>query len=151
MRTCCALIMLLLLAGCSREPDAELIAESVYGYAPLAASAPAVAYFTLRNPGTGDVRIDAISSETCGKAELHETRIDAGVASMRPVADARVPAAGELRLEPGGLHVMLMPGDDALAAGTRCELSVRYAGDRELTIEVDLLPRGTGLLPDSTP
>ncbi|MEL7045533.1 MAG: copper chaperone PCu(A)C [Pseudomonadota bacterium] len=65
------------------------------------------AYATIENKGSVDVVLTGVTSSR-GNATLHESmRVD-GQMRMRPIEKLSVPAGGEIRLEPGGLHVMLM-------------------------------------------
>lgn len=76
---------------------------------------------TLRNASDQTVTVVSATSDVAATVELHETAMgDGGSMVMRPKEGGFViPAGGELVLEPGGNHIMLMnlsapllPGDD---------------------------------------
>lgn len=65
------------------------------------------AYLQLHNPGTSTVSILGVRSDA-GMASLHETRVDGGRSTMRPVGSLTIEAGGGVSMAPGGLHIMLM-------------------------------------------
>lgn len=65
------------------------------------------AYLQLHNSGTTALEILGVSS-SLASASLHETRVEDGRSSMRAVAALSVPAGESIRMQPGGLHIMLM-------------------------------------------
>lgn len=98
----------------------------------------AAAYLTFVNPGDVDVRVTSVSS-SLATAELHETVTDdEGVMRMEHRRDGFVvPAADELVLEPGGLHVMLIHID-------RLDLQMRDETELTFTLESADEPAATG-------
>ncbi len=74
-------------------------------------------YFTVVNPGPAD-RLLRVETGAARAAETHESVVEKGVVRMvaRPEG-FEVPAKGELVLEPGGKHVMLISPQAADAAG----------------------------------
>lgn len=79
-------------------------------------------YLTVKNLGSQPDRIVSVSvpSDIAGKVELHEMAVKDGVMIMRAMPNGiEVPAGGEVKLAPGGYHVMfldikrgLKPGED---------------------------------------
>jgi copper(I)-binding protein len=83
----------------------------------------AAAYGSLRNAGDSAIEVDRVKAAGFGMAMLHETvQMDDRV-GMRHRERLTVPARGELKLGPGGLHVMLMRPTKQLAAGDETELT----------------------------
>ena len=67
----------------------------------------------LTNYSDGDILINSVSSPQFGEVELHETTVEDGVARMRPVPELLIRAGESVRLERGGLHLMMTrPHDD---------------------------------------
>lgn len=109
MKTLIALLSTMaLLSACQQpEPQAEPPqVESAWINAPLPGAPVTAAYFTLRNPGTSKIALVGVSSPACERMELHETRLENGVARMREVKRLEIASASSLVLEPGGLHGM---------------------------------------------
>lgn len=90
------------------------------GWVKAADTGMTAAFGTVVNTSADDVIISAATTPAATTMELHEVVQDNGETVMQPVADGfPVPADGELALEPGGYHLMLMditepiqPGDD---------------------------------------
>ncbi len=100
------------------------------------------AFMTLRNTGTTEDRLLAVTSPLAGKVELHETRRDGDVMRMRPVDTIPLPAGAAVALAPGGLHVMLIGLQKPLAAGERVPLTLRFERAGAVTVEAEVLAAG---------
>ncbi|KAF1696101.1 copper chaperone PCu(A)C [Pseudoxanthomonas koreensis] len=74
----------------------------------------------------------AARSARFGEVSLHETRVVDGVSRMRELERLVVAPAGEALLQPGGLHLMLMQPDAALANGERVPLVLVLEGGHEV-------------------
>lgn len=93
------------------------------------------AYLTIENRGDGPDRLVGASFEGAKRVELHESFVDEqGIASMRPVDSVELPPGGEARLEPGGLHVMLMDLDAPLSAGDSVRMVLEFEVSGRLTV-----------------
>lgn len=101
------------------------------------ASANGAAYLELDNQGKQADRLLSASTPRAARAELHGHINDNGVMRMREVkGGVEIPAGGQLRFAPGGLHVMLMGLKSPLAAGERFPLTLKFERAGELTVEV---------------
>jgi copper(I)-binding protein len=78
----------------------------------------------------------AISSPIARQAEIHESRVVNGTVEMRPVESIECPPGATVRIEPGGLHVMLLGLTHPLAAGTTFPLLLRFRDAGSLTVQV---------------
>ncbi|MBI3959751.1 MAG: copper chaperone PCu(A)C [Chloroflexi bacterium] len=69
-----------------------------------------VVYLTLTNQGNAPDRLIGVESAVAAIAQLHQTTMDdAGIMRMRPVEGGlEIPAGGQVVLEPGSYHIMLM-------------------------------------------
>ncbi len=63
-------------------------------------------FLTIENRGTAD-RLIAARSDASERVEIHRTTVENGVARMEPIPALPIPY-GATRLEPGGLHLMLV-------------------------------------------
>jgi copper(I)-binding protein len=102
-----------------------------------------------------DGRGDRLLGAQCaaGDATLHETRENDGrVVMRRALGGLEVPARGELRLEPGGAHVMLTGLDHPLAAGERVHVTLEFERAGRVALEVPVVEPDAGevaLAPDA--
>jgi hypothetical protein len=148
-------VALAVFLGCTREPAAEpsrgeahAAAAGVSVYAPRIVEPPAdvaALYFVVvDHDGQGDRLVGVRSS--VGDAMLHVVTLDEqGVARMRRAeAGLAVPARGELRLEPGGPHVMLMGVREPLKVGRRVRVTLEFERVGRLALEVPVVSADAG-------
>ena len=97
------------------------------------------AYMTLTNIGKQADRLVSASTEAAGITELHTHLNENGVMKMRQVNDIRVEAGSTVKLQPGGLHVMLIKLKQPLKEGDSVPLTLRFekAGEVKVDIKVD--------------
>jgi len=120
-------------AGCGGGAEGLQISEARVG-APTGPNA--ALYFTAR--GGPDALLSA-STDVAGDAQIHETVIgEEGTVSMRQVPRLEVPAGGELVLEPGGFHVMLV-GIDELQVGATIEITLVWETAGEVTVDAEVV------------
>ena len=119
--------------------DDGLTVEGVWSRPSAAVDGVAAAYMTLRNSSDVDEVFITAASPAAGAVELHETTEDAeGMMSMSPVASITVPAGGDVVLEPGGYHLMLVDLPEPLAEGDSVDLTLVFqnAGAVQVTSTV---------------
>jgi copper(I)-binding protein len=92
-------------------------------------------YFGVSNNGKTADRLIGYSSSAAGRTELHETRMDGGMARMRAVESVLIPAKGSVKAEPGGLHLMLLDLKQTLAVGQRIPVTLKF--ERAGTVVVE--------------
>ena len=139
-----ALAVLLLLAMSARSSDYKAgdlaITDPWSRPTPPIASVGAV-YFSITNAGRKADRLLAIGSPIARQAEIHESRVVNGTVEMRPVEWIECPPGATVRIEPGGLHVMLLGLTHPLAAGTTFPLSLRFRDAGSVTVQVAVKAR----------
>ncbi len=96
--------------------------------------AVAAAYLTLHNRGTQPVVVSGVRSPDCAAAMIHGTTIVNGQSMMRPRELLRIAPGETVRLEPGGLHIMLQGLKRPLAAGEEVPLVLLLQGDGTLAV-----------------
>ncbi|MDQ7031035.1 MAG: copper chaperone PCu(A)C [Ardenticatenia bacterium] len=98
-------------------------------------------YFTLINSGDQPDRLLRVTTTVAEKAELHQTRVEEGVARMVPVTDGvPIPAGERVVFEPGGYHVMLMGVRQPLRPGDRFSLTLILEQSDPITVNVEVSP-----------
>ena len=139
-----ALAVLLLLAMSARSSDYKAgdlaITDPWSRPTPPIASVGAV-YFSITNAGRKADRLLAIGSPIARQAEIHESLVVNGTVEMRPVESIECPPGATVRIEPGGLHVMLLGLTHPLAAGTTFPLSLRFRDAGSVTVQVAVKAR----------
>jgi len=100
----------------------------------------AAAYFTLRNPGPSPVTVTGVESPIAGHAMIHETRVQGGQSQMRPHEQIVVAPGAMVKLEPGGLHVMLHDLKQPLTVGQSVPLVITLSGGSTLQVTAAVRP-----------
>lgn len=84
-------------------------------------------FMTLRNSGPQALTLTGATTPVAESALLHGTMNHDGMLHMTALESLVVPAGGELQLESGGSHLMLMGLQQTLAAGSEVELTLQFA------------------------
>ncbi|WP_323741117.1 copper chaperone PCu(A)C [Microbacterium sp. VKM Ac-2870] len=92
-------------------------------------SGMSAAFGTLHNSSSADVTLTAATSPASSMLQLHETVADAsGAMVMKEKAGGFViPAGGDLVLQPGGNHIMLMDLTAPLKAGAETTFTLTFS------------------------
>jgi len=139
------LTILLLLIGSSLTIAADAtftIGEPWIREAPPTTNVMA-GYMTLINAGDTPVIVTSISSPDFEGAGIHRTVVEAGVARMLPVTQLDIPANSQLKLEPGGLHLMLFEPQRPLREGATATLIIHRSNGSKVTVTAPVI-RKTG-------
>lgn len=94
----------------------------------------AAAYVSLRNRGRTPQTLVGASSSVAADVQMHSSEVKGGIARMRRVERLTVPARGELKLTPGGPHLMLMGLNRPLKAGDTITVRLRFEGGAVLDV-----------------
>jgi periplasmic copper chaperone A len=106
------------------------------------ADRPAAVYLQLAG---GPDRLLGVASDVAGRAELHETIVEDGVAKMRPVAGVLISPGARTRLAPGGMHIMLLDLKKPLKEGDVIRLALTFERAKVVTVNVPVQgARATG-------
>lgn len=99
-------------------------------------SGMSAAFGVVRNTGDHDVTVEGATSSAATGIELHET-VDDGTGAMvmqEKEGGFTVPAGGELILEPGGNHLMLMGLTAPVEAGDEVDLTLTFDDGSTLAV-----------------
>ena len=88
----------------------------------------AAAYMTLRNTGTTPITVTGVESPIAGHAMIHETKIEGGQSKMRPHEQLAIAPGATVKLQPGGLHVMMHDLKQPLTVGEKVPLVIHLSG-----------------------
>ena len=131
----------LIATQCGVGPAEQSSGPEIMIMAPYArASMPNGAVFmTLENRGDSDDVLLSAECDVAGTVELHESKMDEnGVMKMSPVPNIPVPAGDSATLKPGGLHVMLLGLNEALAEGDTFSVTLNFEKSGSKTVEVEV-------------
>ena len=103
----------------------------------IGSSKNAAAYMKLSNTGDTADKLLAVKSGVAENVSVHESRMDGDVMRMvRVKGGVEIPAHGSAELKPLGLHVMLMGLHRPLKAGDTFPMTLVFAKQGEVAIEV---------------
>lgn len=125
--------------GAASTPETLSLAGG-FVYAP-AAGTEAAGYVTIENASPGEDTLLAIHSPAAGMVHVHRQVPDGGMVRMEPVERLPIPS-GTTRLEPGGLHLMLMTLTGPLSPGDSVDLTFRFGHAGERTVRVPVIAYG---------
>jgi copper(I)-binding protein len=115
----------------------DVVIDHPHAHATVAVQKNGAAYMIIRNRGSAPERLLAVRTNEARSAEVHGTTITPeGVAQMRRVEAINIPPDGEVRLAPGGLHVMLTGLKGPLVEGTSFPMTLVFARAGEVGVEV---------------
>jgi len=100
----------------------------------------AAAYLTLRNPTQQPISIIGVESSLASHAMIHETRTASGQSQMRPHEQLVVPPGRTVKLQPGGLHVMLHGITRPAAVGQSVPLLLLLADGTKVQVAAIVRP-----------
>jgi copper(I)-binding protein len=79
------------------------------------------------------------TTDVAKAVEIHETKVEGGVATMQMLPDGlEVPARGQVLLQPGGYHVMLVGMQRTLEVGDRFTLNLQFEKSGILTVQAEV-------------
>lgn len=125
--------------------QAEVTARDAWVRGMVPAQTSTGAFVTLTS--SVDARLVKAASPLARIVEIHESTMSDGVSRMRAVESVALPAGKPVRLEPGGLHVMLMGLSKPLAPGDEVPLTLTIEGKggkrTPLAVRAEVRPLGS--------
>jgi copper(I)-binding protein len=120
-------------AACGGAPPPgrgpTITVADAYAAEPVSLDVAAV-YLTIENAGDETDTLVSAQTPIARAVDLHRMMGMGGPTQMRAVQEAAIPAHGQLRLRPGGMHLMLMDLTTRLHAGDTIDLTLvlRHGG-----------------------
>jgi copper(I)-binding protein len=102
----------------------------------IAAGASGVGYLVLKNGGHRSDKLLSASTEIAEKVELHAYGKASDTPTMRRVDTVEIPAGGEVRLEPGGSHLMLIGVKKPLEEGQHFPIVLEFEHAGKITVDM---------------
>ena len=93
-------------------------------------------YATIENTSGNPIQIQGIKTDVAKMAEVHESYLDGSMMRMRHIEDFMIPAGEVRKLEPGGLHIMLMRLPEPLVEGAKFQVEFDLAEGGNITVPV---------------
>jgi len=123
-----------LIATSLKAQDPVVLSEGWIRAAPPTSNVRA-GYVVIHNPSHQGVRILSASSPHFRGVEFHQTVLEDGMMRMRAQSELQIAAGGTLRMQPGGVHLMLFEPTKPLVVGEELTLDFHlYDGQRVSTL-----------------
>ncbi|CAM4290647.1 Copper chaperone PCu(A)C [Bordetella tumbae] len=96
-------------------------------------------YLDIDNDAKTADRLVSVSSDAAERVELHTVQAEKGVARMRHLPEGiEVPAEGEVKLAPGGYHVMFMNLKQPFVAGAEVPATLKFEKAGEVAVKFEV-------------
>ena len=96
-------------------------------------------YMTLVNASDEEVTLLKVDSDAYNKIEVHEMVAVDGVMKMREVKNLVIPAHGQVQMQPGGKHLMLMGPRRHFRHGQQLEFKLVFESGAEQIVSLDVV------------
>ena len=137
MRILLALLVTAALGATAHADDsAGIHASAAWSRATGKMAHSAVVYMELENTGNVSDRLVSASTPVAGRAQLHTEIKDGNVMRMREVKSVEVGPHAKVRLQPSGLHVMLMDLKGPLKKGSHFPITLHFEKAGAVTLDV---------------
>lgn len=97
-------------------------------------------FLTLRNDGADNALV-AASCDAVKNLELHEMKESGGRMRMEMLAEIELPAGEEVRLQPGGLHLMMIGFTRPIREGDVLSVRLRFADGSTADVKMPVRKR----------
>lgn len=121
--------------------DGGVMVHQAWARASAGAATTGAAYVVLMGGAKPDALIGA-STPIAATAEVHQSFTQGGVMRMREVASLPIKPGATVTFAPGGYHIMLMDLKRPLMAGQSFPLTLTFAHQAPVTVDVTVRPIG---------
>ena len=83
-------------------------------------------YFTLENNGSEADTLYAVETDIAKMVQIHETYSNGDVMGMREIGKILIEAGSSVKLEPGGMHIMVMRLKKDIKNGDEIEFKLHF-------------------------
>lgn len=115
---------------------ADIAVTDPFARASAGAAKVGAAFMTVQNHGSAEDRLVSASSPVAERVELHTHIRDGEVMRMREIDAIEIPAGGTVKLQPGGLHLMLIDLTAPLKQGETFPLTLSFEHAGAMTVQV---------------
>ncbi len=120
----------------------EVVIENVVARKPPTGTNITAVFLTLKNNTGMDIALVGAHSDVANVTEVHESYNDNGIARMRRLEQIPIRAGGELVMQPGGFHIMLIDLKRELLENEQIPLKLSFSGYRTITVPATVKTMG---------
>ncbi len=127
------------LGSVKTKPSADVVAVmNVWVREALPDSEANAGYMTLINVGSEEVTLIRIKSDSFNKVEVHEMAVVDGLMNMRELKTLTIPVNDQVKLAPGGKHLMMISPKKDLVQGDKVDLTLIFSSGESQTVSVEV-------------
>ncbi len=117
----------------------DLIVGHPWSRPTAAGMSTGVAYLSITNNGVGEDALVSATTPAATRVEFHQTQLADGLARMRQLREVVIAAGHTVKVEPNGIHIMLVGLRAPLENGKRVplELTFRVAGTVHVEVTIE--------------
>jgi len=94
-------------------------------------------YFTLENNGSEADTLYAIETDIAKMIQIHETYSNGDVMGMREIGEIIIEPESSVKLEPGGMHIMVMRLKRDIKIGDEIDFTLYFRNADKITITAE--------------
>lgn len=132
------LALIVLQLGCQKSETSEITFSDHYIKVPIANNTVTAGYMTLVNETKRQIALTgvSISADIAEKAEIHGHAMRDGVMKMYKIDTLDLPPGQTVKLEPGGVHLMLMGLKKPIVPSTEIIVIFQFSGAEPVHISM---------------
>jgi len=133
-----AACLLVLSGAAAAEAVDDVAIEGAYVRAVPPGQPNSAAFMQVSNKGSASHALVSGSSPVAEAVELHTHTMEGGMMRMRQVEKIDLPAGGDVSLQPGGFHVMLIGLKQNLVPDQEIPLTLQFEDGSEVTLSAPI-------------
>jgi periplasmic copper chaperone A len=135
----CGVALVVFTLSASAQQSASNGLEVQHAWARATAGPTGVAYLRILNKGATPDSLMSVKTPVAEKAELHETKMENGVMTMRSIGPVAIAPGQAVVFKPGADHVMLVGLKHPLKQGESFPLTLSFekAGNLQVMVRVE--------------
>ena len=94
-------------------------------------------YFTLENNGSEVDTLYAVETDIAEMVQIHETYTDGDMMGMREIGEIIVGPGSSVKLEPGGMHIMVMRLKKDIKIGDEIDFILHFKNASDISITAE--------------
>ena len=96
------------------------------------------AYMTIENHTNSEKVLTSASSPAFGKIEIHKTVHKGDMATMEEQKELPIATHGTVKMQPGGLHLMLFTPNKKLKAGDKVSITLKFTDESTNAVDAEV-------------
>ncbi len=123
----------------SAQSAGPMVVTKPWARASILQSRPGVAYLTTRNNSASADQLLGVTSPIANNVRIHTSSMSNGVMTMRSLPYLRIEVGQEIKMQPGGMHLMLTGLRKPLREGAQLPLVLEFKTAGRLQVNAQIL------------